>query len=231
MGGIGSTRWHGHTRRPLAEQAMTIDLGDRNWRSALTQASAEGSIQWRNSQTETLQGWASYIIAPASGSGARRNLVLDTTGDEYEDKQVVELELGAAGWSIPRWLARCPKHCDRRAQKLYAVHQGDRFCCRCCSGLTHRSSQQHDARIDLARRDPAGFLASRSSAPRTPRSEMVTARLIIRALDRGAEPRRGRTWGARSTTAWSRAASELFADDLLKWNLAPEDAGKVARRG
>jgi hypothetical protein len=216
MGGPNSTRWRGYARRPLAEQAMAIDLGDRSWRSALAQTRAEGTVEWRNPQRATLRGWASYLLAPTSECGTRRNLVLDTSGDEFADKQVVELELAPAGWSDPRWLARCPDHCGRRAQKIYAANQGDEFSCWRCSGLTHRSSQQHDARLDQALRDPVGFLEARDRAPRTPHSRRVTSWLVIRAVEREVRPKTGRRWGRRSFTAWDRVIAEMRAEYELR---------------
>jgi len=228
MGGSGSGRWRNHSKRPLVEQAMKIDFGDSGWQSVLAQPRAEGTIEWRNPQTGALHGWASFILSPTTEDGTRRSLVIDTTGDEYEDKQVIELELTPAGWSIPRWLARCPKHCDRRAQKLYAVHQGDVFSCWRCADLSYRSSQQHDARVDQALRDPLGFQMARNRAPQTSHSMRVTTGLTLTALERATNVKKGRGWGKRSiTTSGTRLAAQIRQEliDLL------EEAARVARGG
>ena len=207
---------------------MKIDLGDGGWQSLLAQTTVEGTIEWRNMQTGTLHGWASYILGPTSENGAQRNLVLDTTRDEYPDRQVVRLELAPAGWSVPRWLARCPKHCERLARKIYAVHQGQTFSCWRCAGLSHRSAQQHDRRRDLARRDPVGFIQSRSRAPQTANSQWVTARL---AYDAQISGRPGRGWARNAVTSGTRAIAQMHREFRDRWGFELADVARIARGG
>ena len=47
----------------------------------------------------------------------------------------------------------CPA-CARRVRKLYLPNAHSQFACRRCSGLTYRSSQIHDDRVDKLRRTP-----------------------------------------------------------------------------
>jgi hypothetical protein len=91
---------------------------------------------------------------------------------------------------------------------LYLDSEGRRIGCRQCLGLTHRSVQQHDARLDQARRDPEGFAQSREHLHST-RSQLVTAHLAMAAVEVMAAPRRGRGWGAGSMTSWKRAVEEV----------------------
>ncbi len=228
MGGSGSGRWRDHVRKPRVDECMALDLRHVKWKTLLARDRAEGTLDWSNPRSVAPMGWADFLLAPVNPDGSR-NLVLDRTGDEYVDKEVIALALRPAGF-CSLWFAGC-RSCGKAVRTLFALTQNDLFRCRICSDLTYASVQSHDSRSDLARRDPAGFLESRSRAPRTPRSEMVTARLIIRALDRGAESRRGRGWGRRSFTAWDRVIDEMRADFERRWGFRPEDAGRVARRG
>ena len=81
----------------------------------------------------------------------------------------------------PRWYFRCPSgDCGRRCEKLYAS-PGRRLGCRQCLGLQYASVQQHDARLDQARRRPKAFMDGRAGL-RGRYSEAVTYRLIMDAI-------------------------------------------------
>jgi len=78
----------------------------------------------------------------------------------------------------------------------------------------------------MVNRDPEGFLQTRSKAPQTPRSQMVTVSLALDAQD---PYRPGRGWGRRSTTTWSRMVAQWRQDYIDRWGFPPEEAGRVAR--
>jgi hypothetical protein len=202
---------------------MKIDLRLPEWKSLLARDRAEGTLQWSRSGGSS--GWADFLLAPINPDGTR-NLVLDHTGDPYEPKQVVVLGLRPAGFSR-HWFAGC-RSCDRWVRTLFALGQHDPFTCRVCSGLTYRTTQTHDARLDFARRDRMGFLASRARAPKTLNSQWVTVSLAERAQD---PYRPGQGWGRKSTTTWSRMVAGMRQDYIDRWGFPPEDAGRVARGG
>ena len=205
MGGPRSTRWKDHQKAGLVEDAHQLDVASLE--PALKHDQITGLLQWTDSRTETTDKLP-FSLGPVSADGTRI-LVLDSAGSGR--RQRVRLERDQRGW-YSGWIFRCPSDCERRVRKLFALPRWMVFSCRRCGGLSYRSAQQHDSRLDFARRDPVGFLDERSRAPKTPRSEAVTAWLAFAALDREREPTRGRTWGKRSTTAWSRAASEMRAE-------------------
>jgi hypothetical protein len=127
-----------------------------------------------------------------------------------------------------RRFLQCPR-CEKRFLRLYLPQGGTEVACRRCHGLVHRSAQRHDARIDLARRDPTGFLESRSGLESL-RSRLVTWRLMHDALVAKAAPRRGRGWGVKSTTSYTRAVRELLAEAGFGMNPVEErDPGTVRR--
>jgi hypothetical protein len=113
------------------------------------------------------------------------------------------------------------------------MNRHERFRCQTCSNLTYASVQKHDARSDLARRDPVGFAQSRARAPQTVNSQLVTASLKLEALD---PYRPGRGWGRKSTTSrptnpWTQMVAEWRQDYIDRWGFPPEDARKVANGG
>jgi hypothetical protein len=186
MGGKNSTRWRNHQKAILVKEAMKIDMRDPQWKALLARERAEGTLQWSDPRTGN-PVWANFILAPLNPDGAR-NLILHRAEDEFE--QLVSLALRPAGFSR-QWFAGC-RGCDSWVKTLYAISQHDRFKCRICSNLTYASVQQHDARLDFARRDLQGFLVSRARAPQTLRSRFVTASIAYEAQD---SYRRGRGWG------------------------------------
>ncbi len=98
--------------------------------------------------------------------------------------------------------------------------------CRSCAGLTHRSAQRHDARIDLALRDPGGFADARRPLGGT-WSGVVTFRLTHDALMRKLAPHRGRGFGRKSQTSLTRARAELAVEFERKWGRPLPTIGKV----
>ena len=183
---------------------MKIDLRHPEWKSLLASDRAEGTVRWE-------KGWTDFILAPLQSDGTR-NLVLDRTGDVYEPKQCVSLGLRSAGFSS-HWFAGC-RGCDRWVRTLYAISQSDLFKCRACSGLTYASVQQHDSRLDFARRDLAGFLASRATAPQTTRSRAITGFLSAGAQDPW---RPGRGWAKKSVTGFDRGGAGLRREWEDSW--------------
>jgi hypothetical protein len=222
MGGIGSSRWKDHQKAPVVEGAREVSVAAI--KPALERNHGSGVLRWTNSQTGEVGSEFVFSLSPVSEAGTRRLLMEPTNGGR---KQSFQLERVRLGW-YSGWLFCCPTDCGRRTRKLYALPRWMVFSCRQCAGLTYRSVQQHDSRLDLARRDPQGFIQSRSRAPKTPKSQMVTAWLVMDAQD---PCRPGRSWGRKSTTPLSRMAAQWRQDYIERWGFPPEDAGRIARGG
>jgi hypothetical protein len=208
MGGSGSTRWRNHQRAPLVEEALQLDVVA--FEPALKHNQITGTIQWTDGQADDIMAPLTFSLGPISVSGTRV-LIIDPGHDRRE--QSIRVERAQRGWHSG-WLFRCPTDCGRRARKLYALPRWMVFSCRRCAGLTYKSAQRHDSRLDLARRDPEGFLASRARAPKTLNSQWVTVSLAERAQD---PYRPGRGWGRRSTTSWSRMAAAMQREWEDRW--------------
>jgi hypothetical protein len=222
MGGKGSTRWKDHRRAPLVEDCHQLNA--TTFDPAVNHDQKTGILRWTNSQTGEVTAEFSFSMGPISKTETRRLLIEPTSGGR---KQAFQLGRVRQGW-YRTWLFHCPANCGRRVRKLYALPKWMTFTCRQCAGLTYRSTQTHDSRLDLARRDLQGFLASRARAPQTLRSQLVTASIASDAQD---PYRPGRGWGRRSTTSLSRMAARRRQEYIDKWGFPPEDSGRIARGG
>ena len=222
MGGSGSSRWKDHQKAPRVEDALELDV--MCLAPGLQHDQIDGELSLTDNQTGEVNRQFSFSLDPVTRDGSRR-LMIDP-GDNRR-KQPILLERAERGW-YSGWLFRCPD-CGRAARKLFADRRWLKFTCRKCGGLTYRSSQRHDARVDQAARDPLGFQMARDRASQTPGSQRVTAWLMFAALERTAKARKGRGWGRRSTTPWTRMAAEMRADYERRWGFPPEAAGRIAR--
>ena len=181
MGGSESTRWRGHRRRPLVEEASCFDLLDPNWKEILRLHRASGTLEWRDLGRVVPKEWVDFHLNPIEPDRTRL-LVLDFTRDATEPKERLILEQIHVGFS-QRWYAECPGGCDRLVRKLYLVEHRAIVCWR-CAGLQYRSAQGHDKRLDLCRRNPAEFVRGRSHLTSV-RSRAVTSWIFLEAENRG----------------------------------------------
>ena len=222
MGGKNSTRWRNHQRAPLVEDCHQLIA--TAFDPAVNLGQKAGILRWTNSQAGEVTGEFSFSLGPVSEAGSRLLLIEPTSGGR---KQSFQMDRARLGW-YAGWLFHCPTNCGRRVRKLYALPKWMVFSCRQCGGLTYRSTQTHDSRVDLARRDPEGFIQSRSRAPNTDKSRMVTAWLVMDAQN---SYRPGRGWGRKSTTPVSRMVAQWRQEYIDKWGFPPEDSARIARGG
>jgi hypothetical protein len=99
------------------------------------------------------------------------------------------------GFAPPRWFMLCPT-CERRCRKLHLV-DGD-LVCRSCGGLTYRSVQRHDARVDRMIRSTAALEQSMVIAQsRRGYRSIAHARLVQKTMEKLLE-RMDRVLGAQA---------------------------------
>jgi hypothetical protein len=212
MGGIGSSRWHGYEKAPLIEEAICVDLVTLRRAGFFDGPGLPYSITWNrgSSNSPAAEGLMSLEI----GQGGTRWLVavIALFGKRKPLSARLQLEPFHPHFGGLRWFVRCPTPgCDRRVLKLYVAPSGSSLGCRQCVGVTYRSCQDHDSRLDQARRDPEGFAEARQAAPKTANSAFVTLGIWENALEETKVPHRGRSWGRDSMTTVKRllAAGEV----------------------
>ena len=217
MGGRGSTRWGRHIKRPLVEEALAVDLVALRLAGLYERPGTGVPITWTRGTSGAVVATGQACLVVVDDDDRHLDVVIVVRS--ASERLSVRLDLVPFHPSLggTRWFLRCPEDdCGRRALRMYLSPEADRIACRRCLGLVHRSAQEHDARLDEARRDPRGFAASRSRH-RGMWSDVVTAHLAMRGLETMAAPRRGRGWGALSTTAWSRTLDSLAAEYQARW--------------
>jgi hypothetical protein len=222
MGGSGSTRWRNHQKAPRVEDTLQLDV--MCLAPGLQHDQIDGELPLADSRTGEVNSQFSFSLRPLNRDGSR--LLMIDPGNNRR-RQPIRLERAQRGW-YRSWLFVCPADCGRRARKLYALPKWMVFSCRRCGGLTYRSSQEHDSRLDLARRDLEGFIQSRSKAPKTDRSRMVTSFLLLDAMNTHSS---GRGWSRGSVSSGSRAISQMHREFRDKWGFELADVGRVARGG
>ena len=171
MGGMGSNRWGGHTKRTTVEECRWLDVR-RFVREGII---ARGRTcwtgwYWRDDSGNTR---ASVDLA-ASGEAVGLSYTLTLNGVPERVRYTVPLTWTAAP-PVP-WFV-CPgRGCGRRVAKLYMPPGGRYFLCRHCYGLSYESRQKWDKceaffrhNPDLARavmRDPNARPSVRLAATR-----------------------------------------------------------------
>jgi hypothetical protein len=207
VGGPGSTRWGERRKARLVEDSLAIDLIRLNRAGFLDTSGRTDQVTW----TRAGKPLATGLIGLLVDEPTHRALAVCIALAGRAELLSAHLRLVAMHphFGGARWFLVCPD-CERRVLKLYVSSKGDRIGCRKCLGLTYRSAQEHDARVDLARRDPEGFSQARENLTSL-RSRMISCRLAEKALAAMAAPRRGRGWerkdheSVRATAGWNSA--------------------------
>ena len=143
MGGYGSGRWGGHSKKTTVEESFHITA--QTFKKALDYGpgcSASGS--WPRASVL-------FRVEDDGEDGRGRALHVTFTRGEGEDARSVDYRLQAVKTSPhyggARWYFLCPlvvngRPCLRRVSKLYLPPGGLYFGCRDCYGLTYTSSQE-----------------------------------------------------------------------------------------
>ncbi len=149
MGGMGSSRWGGYTKRTTVEECRWLDVRRLRREGIIARGrTCRTGWYWRDDSGNTR---ASVDLA-ASGEAVELAYTL-TTGEAPETIRytvpVVWTEAPRGAWFL------CPEvKCGRRVAKLYLPPGGRYFLCRHCHGLSYASRQQWDKRIAFFRRHP-----------------------------------------------------------------------------
>jgi hypothetical protein len=139
----------------------------------------------------------SFDLSGDEGRGHRTLLLRQLPPDPGSVPLQVAVVKVPMGWAAPRWFMLCPT-CERHCRKLHLV-DGE-LVCRTCGGLTYRSVQRHDARVDRMIRSTAALEQSMAIAEsRRGDRSIAHARLVQRTMEKLLE-RMDRLLGANRTT-------------------------------
>lgn len=142
MGGPGSGRWRGYSRKTTVEEcwAVTPDLV----------TGPAGRVVWRVGEQET--GAIGYTAGLSEVEARVRHVVLHYTmtpraAEPQPIEELVRLTATGRSGGGERWWFVCPlmvngQPCGRRVAKLYLPPGGRYFGCRHCYDLTYTSAQE-----------------------------------------------------------------------------------------
>jgi hypothetical protein len=185
MGGYGSGRWGSHTKATTVHACRQLDAGglarDKLLRPGVWRT---GLLRWQDSRTGEEQasvGWE--VRTQAEPWWLRLTYTVTCTGEKLS--YPVVLQTTRPGFGGLRWWFTCPLvvngvACDRRVGKLYLPPGGKYFGCRNCHRLTYTSAQEHDARVDRLRRNPAALQALLDDSAGAPVGQLLLALKALR---------------------------------------------------
>lgn len=139
MGGYGSTRWGGHSKRRTVECSLVLPISDTLKKALVLAPGTAGTLSWsRNGEA-----FASIAFLRVDEDGVRF-LRLEYDAGSGERKRSMSYLVEVVSAPTPRggrrWYFLCPAHgggCRRRSSKLYLPPGGDVFACRECYGLSY----------------------------------------------------------------------------------------------
>ena len=152
MGGFGSGRHRGRTKR-TADGCSAIDTTKfRAWGFLVPGTDRAGTLQWTRGGEKEPHSTVSYHLRVGDADGTLRlmyTLVSTRESIDYPGRLVTTpCHFGGVRWWFVCPLARAGVGCGRRVRKLYL--SGRYFGCRQCHALTYTSTQQSDKRVYAA---------------------------------------------------------------------------------
>ena len=146
MGGTGSTRWNGHSKKTQVESCLALSI---SMLKPYLIAGFYGKLRWSMNGEDI--GRLSFR---AIGSNKLVTIQLMYFVKGIETKDYICLTTTQIRVGIPRYWFICPLTkdghiCDRRVGVLYLPPGGRYFGCRHCYDLTYRSNQEkHHRHVD-----------------------------------------------------------------------------------
>jgi hypothetical protein len=165
MGGPGSGNfyhWWRPTKKTLVEDCLSLDA-NRWMREGILKAGVHQSGYWRWTYGSGGSFRVDYDVMTLDPARYTMRLHYTwqwtATGQVDSADYAVNLTTTRPRFGGVRWWFRCPllvngRGCYRRVGKLYLPPRARYFGCRECHGLTYRSTQEHDKRVDVYRRHP-----------------------------------------------------------------------------
>ncbi len=204
MGGIGSTRWARHEKKPLVEEAMAIDARAITSASSFENGPVRGTVQclWG----PDCGSRAVLALEGPLGRGRREGslaLVPAAGGLFVLRVALVQVDVGFSR----RWHWECPLGCGRRARRLFVNGHRRRAGCRHCLALSYRSTQTWDSRVSglitaVREADEDALSEHYRNLERPGYGAHVATRLHLQAVARLA-----RQYGARAPAKIAKAAN------------------------
>ena len=189
MGGVGSGgsyQWWRPTKKRTVEDCRELDVFSMA-RAGVLRAGVRDCGSWcwfRDAARKDKTSSIDYEV-DSTGPAPWLRLSYSFKDDKSSFDYRVALATTRPHFGGLRWWFLCPltvngRACRRRVGKLYLPPSGRYFGCRHCYDLTYRSAQEHDARVDALRRNPAALERLLSSASTDGAGSMLLALKALR---------------------------------------------------
>ena len=181
MGGNGSTRWSWYTKAAAVEDCLALDAGRLAREGHLRPGvwSPWLRLAWTNTFTGKETSSVGLDLDTRNEDDFRARVYYSRAGEEMSYH--VRLETTRPNYGGLRWWFLCPlSGCGRRVLKLYLGPRANRFGCRKCHGLSYRSVQEHDSKVDYFMRHPEAAWAAVKA--RGPDPTLENSRAVFRSF-------------------------------------------------
>jgi hypothetical protein len=181
MGGYGSGRWHGHTKKDIVEDCRVLDV-NRWTREGILREGVHrfGGWKWCNAATGEETSSIGYEVNTTDMAFPYIRLYYTFTRIQERMDYIIRLQTTQPCFGGLRWWFTCPllrlgSPCNHRVSKLYLPSGGRYYGCRHCYNLTYESCQQSDKRVIFLRKHPEALMALFDG----PLQDVPTSRLLL----------------------------------------------------
>jgi hypothetical protein len=165
MGGYGSGRWRGHTKKDVVEDCRVLDV-NRWTREGILRPGVHhfGGWKWSHAATGEETSSFGYEVNMTDIAFPWVRLYYTFTRTQEHMDYKIRLQTTRPCFGGLRWWFTCPllrlgRPCNQRVSKLY-LHAGGRYYgCRHCYDLTYQSCQESDKRVSYLRQHPNALMA------------------------------------------------------------------------
>ena len=153
MGGPGSTRWLGHSKKLTVEACSTLDANRFMQKGVFRESIHRSGIwSWQSPTTGEITSSLGYEVDTTDlhHSWIRLSYTITRSGEGISYK--IELATTRPNFGGLRWWFICPlsvngHSCYRRVGKIYLPPYAHYYGCRHCYDLTYTSAQEADKRV------------------------------------------------------------------------------------
>jgi hypothetical protein len=165
MGGYGSGRWRGYSKKDVVEDCRVLDV-NRWSREGVLRAGVHhfGGWNWYNTTTGEETSSMGYEVNTTDIACPWVRLFYTITRTQEHMDYTIRLQTMRPTFGGLHWWFTCPllrlgKSCNRRVSKLYLPPGGRYYGCRRCYDVTYQSCQESDKRVSVLRKHPEALMA------------------------------------------------------------------------
>ena len=165
MGGYGSGRWRGHTKKHVVEDCRVLDVNRWSREGILRKGVHHfGEWKWCSAATGEETSSIGYEVNTTDMAFPWGRLSYTFTRTQEHMDYKIRLQTTRTCFGGLRWWFTCPllkrgSPCNHRVSKLYLPFGSRYYGCRHCYDLTYQSCQESDKRVSFLHKYPDALMA------------------------------------------------------------------------